>query len=297
MDMTNQTLITLAWELHEQGVPKIHIAQKLRKHRETIILWIQGIETYGLFGFLDRYEQAKKGTRIGRQVDPILKRWVWDIREREMDCCGQKIQYFLKEDHDVSVSVPKIYEILKEKLIIKSKWKKNQARGPIPTAFHAREVVQMDTIDFGELFAFTGIDIFTREADILVTPALTADYGRVFLQQSMDRRFDGHVQFLQNDGGPEFKESFKQHVYEYCDRHRVSRPYKKNEQAYIESFNRTVRKECLGWIKYRLDDLSHCTHLVEQFLDRYHYHRPHMGKGMKPLLTRKETDCRISTEN
>ncbi len=296
MDMINQTLITLAWELHEQGVPKIHIAHRLGKHRETIILWIQGIESYGLLGFLSRYEQAKKGTRIGRQIDPILKRWVWEIREREMDCCGQKIQYFLQEDHDVSVSVPKIYEILKEKLIIKSKWKKNQARGPIPTASCAREVVQMDTIDFGELFAFTGIDIFTREADILVAPALTADYGRVFLQQSMDRRFDGHVQLLQNDGGPEFKESFKQHVHEYCDRHRVSRPYKKNEQAYIESFNRTVRKECLGWTKYRLDDLSRCTHLVEQFLDRYHYHRPHMGKGMKPPLTRKD-DCRISTEN
>ena len=297
MDMTNQTLITLAWELHEQGVPKIHIAQQLGKHRETIILWIQGIESYGLLVFLDRYEHAKRGARTGRQIDPILKRWVWEIREREMDCCGQKIKYFLKEDHDVSISVPKIYEILKEKLIIKSKWKKNQARGPIPTAFHAREVVQMDTIDFGELFTFTGIDIFTREADILVAPALTADYGHQFLQQSMDRRFDGHVELLQNDGGPEFKETFKLHVHEYCNRHRVSRPYKKNEQSYIESFNRTVRKECLGWIKYRMSDLSRCTHLVEQFLDRYHYHRPHMGIGMKPPLTRKETDCRISTEN
>jgi hypothetical protein len=286
MDMINQTLITLAWELHEQGVPKTHIAHRLGKHRETIILWIQGIETYGLLGFLERYDGAKKGARVGRQVDPMLKRWVWSIREREMDCCGQKIQYFLKKDHDVHISVPKIYEILKEKLIIKSKWKKNQARGPIPTASSAREVVQMDTIDFGDLFAFTGIDIFTREADILVTPALTADYGRVFLEQSMSRRFDGHVQLIQNDGGPEFKESFTRHVYEYCDRHRVSRPYKKNEQAYIESFNRTVRKECLGWTKYHIADLSHCTHLVEQFLDRYHYHRPHMGKDMKPLLHR-----------
>ena len=221
---------------------------------------------------------------------------VGDSRKRN-GLLWTKIQYFLKEDHDVSVSVPKIYEILKEKLIIKSKWKKNQARGPVPHALKPREVVQMDTIDFGALFAFTGIDIFTREADILVAPALTADYGCMFLEQSMDRRFDGHVELLQNDGGPEFKDTFKRHVYDYCDRHRVSRPYKKNEQAYIESFNRTVRKECLGWTKYRLDDLSHCTHLVEQFLDRYHYHRPHMGKGMKPLLQRKETDCRISTEN
>ena len=132
--MSNQTLIVLAWELHEQGVPHTHIAQRLNRHRETIILWIQAIKEYGLTSFLERYGQAKKGHRIHRQVDPILKRWIWQIREREMDCCGQKIKYWLDKEHGVSVSVPKIYEILKEKYIVKSKWKKNKARGPVPTA-------------------------------------------------------------------------------------------------------------------------------------------------------------------
>jgi len=286
MDMTNFTLITLAWELHEQGVPKIHIAQKLGKHRETIILWTQGIETYGLLGFLDRYEHAKKVPRIHRQVDPILKRWIWEIREREADCCGEKIQYYLKKEHHIRLAASKIYEILAEKYILRSKWKKNQVRGPIPVATRPREVIQMDTIDFGELFAFTGVDICSREVDIFMAPALTASYGYQFLQQSMKRRFGGHVTLLQTDGGSEFKEEFKSHVGEFCDRHRVARPYKKNEQSHVESFNRTVRKECLGWIKYRTSQLQDCTNLVEAFLDDYHYDRPHMGKGMKPLLIR-----------
>ncbi len=185
-----------------------------------------------------------------------------------------------------SLAASTIYEILAEKYILRSKWKKNQQRGAVPKAIMSREVVQMDTIDFGELFAFTGIDIFTREADIFVAPALTAEHGYQFLKQSMTRRFGGHVQLLQTDGGPEFKETFKSHVHEYCDRHRVARPYKKNEQAYIESFNRTVRKECFGWTKYRIRDQERCTDLVETFLDRYHYDRPHMGKGMQPLLLR-----------
>jgi hypothetical protein len=55
--------------------------------------------------------------------------------------------------------VPKIYEILAEKYVIRSKWKKNQKRGPVPQASQAREVVQLDTIDFGGLFAFTAVDI------------------------------------------------------------------------------------------------------------------------------------------
>jgi len=294
--MTNETLIVLCWELYEQGIPKVRIAQRLGKHRETIHLWIKGINRIGLLGFLDKYKQAKKGERKKRQVDPIVKRRVWEIREREYDCCGQKIQYFLKMEHSVHLSVPKIYEILAEKYVIRSKWKKNKPRGPIPQSVKPRQVIQMDTIDFGGLFAFTAIDTFSKEADIFMAPALTAEYGCKFLYQSMMRRFGGHVNLLQTDGGPEFKAEFKSKVSVFCRRHRIARPYRKNEQSYIESFNRTVRKECLGWQNYRLKDLPECQKMVELFLERYHYHRPHMGLSMRTPL-KKEDDCRISTEN
>lgn len=298
MDMNNLTQITLAWELYGQGIPKIKIAQHLGKHRETVGLWLKATEELGLSGFLSRYEQAKKGPREKRQVNPILKRWVWGIREREFDCCGQKILYFLEKEHQTHLSVPKIYEVLAEKYILKSKWKKNQARGPIPRAGKPREVVQMDTIDFGDIFAFTGIDIFSREADILLAPELTSRFGYQFLEQSMKRRFDGFASLVQTDGGSEFKDEFKLHVREFCDRHRVAHPYRKNEQSYIESFNRTVRKECLGWGKYQTDQLQSCRNMVESFLERYHYHRPHMGIGMRPPLIKiAGADCRISTEN
>lgn len=284
MDMQNTTKITLAWELYQAGVLKQDIAARLEVNRDTVRLWFKGIEQYGLLPFLEIYLNAKKGERRKRQVDPILKRWIWEIRDREKDCCGQKIDYFLFKEHGVSVSVPKIYEILKEKIAIRSKWKKNHSRGPIPKASKPREVVQMDTIDFGEIYAFTAVDIFTREADIFLAPELTSAYGYQFLTQSMKRRFSGYVHLVQTDGGPEFKDEFKNHVHDYCDRHRISRPYRKNEQSYIESFNRSVRKECLGWIKYRSNQLNNCTILVEEFLNRYHYHRPHMGIGMKPPL-------------
>jgi len=291
--MLNETLITLCGELYEQGIPKTRIAQRLRKNRETIHIWIRGIEQHGLLEFLERYRQAKKGVRAKRKANPLVKRWIWEIREREYHCCGQKIQYFLKLEHDIHLSVPKIYEILAEKYVLRSKWQKNKVRGAVPKAFTPREVIQMDTIDFGELYAFTAIDIYTREADILIANELTADLGLQFLNQSMRRRFDGHVKLLQTDGGPEFKAAFESNAPIFCDRHRVARPYRKNEQSYIESFNRTVRKECLGWIKYRATQLSECREMVEVFLERYHYHRPHMGKGMVPPLSHKERDCRI----
>jgi transposase len=286
MDMQNISLITLAWELYESGVGKTHIAEKLGKDRETIRIWIRGIEEVGLLPFLEQYEQAKKGERTKRKIHGQVKQWIWDIREREYDCCGQKVQYFLKKEHDITLSVPAIYDVLNEKFEIKSKWKKGTVViGPVPTAEKKREIVQMDTIDFGEIFAFTAIDIVARDADVLMAPALTSHCGHEFLDFSMKRRFDGHVNLIQTDGGPEFKEEFSDHVLEYCDKRRVSRAYKKNEQSFIESFNRTVRKECLGWQKYRTDQLTECQQLVETFLERYHYHRPHMSLGMTPPLT------------
>ncbi len=287
MGMQNILLITLTWELFESGVPKTHIAKQLNKNRDTISLWITGIKEVGLVPFLEQYEQAKKGDRTKRKIHGQVKIWIWDIREREHDCCGQKVQYFLKKEHGISLSVPAIYEVLNEKFEIKSKWKKGTVIiGPAPTAEKKREIVQMDTIDFGDIFAFTAVDIIAKDADVFMAPNLTSHQGHEFLDFSMPRRFDGYVKLIQTDGGPEFKEEFSDHVLEYCDKRRVSRSYKKNEQSFIESFNRTVRKECLGWQKYRTDQLIECQGLVETFLERYHYHRPHMGLGMKPPLTK-----------
>lgn len=284
MDVKQTTKIVLAWELFEEEIAKNHIAKQLGIHRETVGIWIGGIAKIGLKEFLDSYARAKKGERKQRQVDPILKRRIWSIRRREKDCCGQKIQYFLEKEYGVRPSVSKIYEILAEKYVIKSKWKKNMMSGPVPQASKAREVIQMDTIDFGDVFAFTAVDIFSREADVFLAPELTAFYGYEFLRYSMQRRFNSFSKLIQTDGGPEFKDEFKKHVLEYTKRHRISHPYKKNEQSYIESFNRTVRKECLGWNKYNTQEIPELKGYVEEFLDRYHYHRPHIGCGMKPPL-------------
>lgn len=286
MEEVNQlTKITIAWELFEQDIPKSHIAKQLEVTRETVHLWIKGIEEYGLLEFLDKYFKAKKGQRIKRQIDPILKRRIWKIRDREMDCCGQKIKYFLQKEYGSSPAVSKIYEILAEKYKLKSKWKHNQARGTIPKANKPREVVQMDTVDFGAVFAFTGVDIFSKEAVVKLYPSLTAKDGLDFLEYSFNSTYK-HVDLLQTDGGSEFKAEFRSNVFHFADRFRISRPYKKNEQSYIESFNRTVRKECLGWSKYQPHQIPELTIVVDQFLDRYHYHRPHIGLGMKIPLER-----------
>lgn len=285
MEMNKSTEVVLAWELYEQGMSKSAISRQLGRHRETVILWIQGIERSGLKGYLDKAHRACKVPRPSRQVDALVKRYIWTIREREEQCCGQKIAYFLEREHDVKLSVPKIYEVLAEKYVLRSRKPRYQQRGCVPQAHAARQVVQVDTVHFGQVFAFTAVDIFSREADVILRSNVTADDGVVFLRIAMARRFNSHVELLQSDGGPEFKGEFALRVLLFCDRHRIARPYKKNEQAHIESFNRTLRKECLGWSKYRPHQIPVLQERVETFLQRYHYHRPHLAfEPMRPPI-------------
>ena len=287
MRMEKATEIILAWELYEQGLSKSAIARRLGRNRETVITWIKGVESQGLKPFLQASQNACKVPRPARQVDPLVKRWIWQIREREEQCCGQKIAYFLQKEHGVKLSVPKIYEVLAQKYVLRAKRHKNQVRGEVPKANAPRQVVQMDTVSFGGLYAFTAVDIFSREADVLLRPALTAEQGTAFLHRCMRRRFNRFVEIVQTDGGSEFEAEFARQVWSYCSQHRLARPYKKNEQAHIESFNRTLRRECLGWGKYQPEDEKRLFGRVEAFLERYHYHRPHLAfEPMRPPLTK-----------
>jgi len=285
MDVQNIMKIALAWELCQEGVPQVHIAREIGVDRVTVYRWLTGVRQAGdLEAFLDRYLVAKKGPRKKRKVDGLLKAQVWSLREERRGCCGQKIQYFLERDYGVRLGIRQIYQILGEKYILRTRWKKNQKRGPVPGAEAPREVLQMDTVDFGEVFAFTGVDIFSKEVDVLLRPSLTGYDGYLFLKLSMRRRFGSHAGTIQTDGGPEFKDEFRRHVLEYAERHRLARPYRKNEQSFIESFNRSLRKECLGWAHYKAKELPALTKEVEAYLEYYHKERPHLSLGMRPPL-------------
>jgi len=76
----------------------------------------------------------------------------------------------------------------------------------------------------------------------------------------------------------------------YAQRHRVAKPYRKNEQAFVESFHRTLRKECLGWCKYKLSEMEELQKEVREYLGYYHYERPHLGLDMRTPLS---PICRI----
>lgn len=82
MEMLNTTKIVMAWKLLEEGVPQIHIAKRLEVNKDTVRSWVKGLKESGLSVFLDQYQNAKKGPRVKRHLDPRIKIWGWKIRER-----------------------------------------------------------------------------------------------------------------------------------------------------------------------------------------------------------------------
>lgn len=276
--MDKITKIHVCWNLYREGVSPEKIPKRIGVNRATVYRWLKGIKQKGIREFIREYKNAKKGRRR-RKIDPVLRARIYRIREEKRQCCGEKIQYFLEKEYEQTVSVSTIYRVLNLKYKLRSKWKKNQKRGPVLKGQKPREVIQVDTVNFGGIFAFTAIDTYTREASIILKTNLEAQSGEEALVEQL--KFFGKVENIQRDGGSEFKKEWEELARKEAERIRTAKPYKKNEQAFIERFNGILRKECLGYAKYTKKDLPYLYKEIHEFLNYYHYERPHLSLNMQ----------------
>lgn len=271
--MGSVTRWELAWELHLADMEPAKIGERVGRDRATVYRWLAGITTYGIREFVRR-KRAAYQRRQPRKVVGEVARLTKQIR-RKYGWCGQKIRKELSVNHEIRISLPTIYRILKEEFKIGSAWRKYKQRGHPPKASKPREIVQHDTVVFGGLFAHTSIDVFTKEPSVVMVTDLTSATGVAALKQQ-DAHL-GHADLQQSDEGPEFKGEYPATVEQLGSTHRYSRPYKKNDQSYIENFNRSLRKECLGWGSYTKADRARIQAKVNTFVHHFVHERWHMG--------------------
>ena len=151
----------------------------------------------------------------------------------------------------------------------------HKLRGKAPEANQPREVIQHDTVDFGELFAHTSIDIFTKEPVAVIVDNLGSETGVEAFQKQ--KSFYGKTDLHQSDEGSEFKGNYTASVEASGSKHRFARPYRKNDQAFIENFNRSLRKECLGWVKYKKEEKREIQKMADEYVKHFIYRCWHMG--------------------
>lgn len=271
--MDRYTKFEVAWELHLAGLKPSAIGERVNRDRATVYRWIDQIKILGIREFIRRKKECKR-RRQKRKITGSVPAKIKFIRS-ETGWCGQKIAKELLENHGVKVSVPTIYRVLKPDFELGAASKPHQFRGEAPKATNPREVIQHDTVNFGELFAHTSIDVFTKEPAVVIVDNLESETGvKAFNQQ---KSFYGPAKLHQTDEGSEFKGNYPASVEKAGSQHRFARPYKKNDQAFIENFNRSLRSECLGWVKYKKEEKAIVQKMVDEYLHRFINRRWHMG--------------------
>lgn len=275
--MDSVTQIRVAWALHRKNVPVAEIGQEVGRHRATVYRWLKGIGRYGIEGYIRHYQGAKKGRRV-RKTHPYVEQRVLSIRRAYRECCGQKIVYLLKQE-GIELSVSTVYRILNKHLKGLRKHTRTARGQPAQQGCCPRDVVQMDTLDLGEIYAFTAIDTYSKEAVVVMRPALTAQDGQQALAV-IAQRF-GPMRVLQTDGGSEFEKEFAEAVHLHAQQHVIARPYRKNDQAFIECFNGTLRREEFGRTPFKRSDLALAQQRADAYLAYYHHQRPHLALDMK----------------
>lgn len=275
--MNNISVYEMAWGLFSARVKPEEIGKSVGKDRSTIYRWLKGIKYRGIRRFVAEKKTAKR-SRKRKSLDTLTVVRIKAIRD-QYGWCGEKIAFWLEEKYGKKVAVKSIYRVLARYYNLRSKWKKNKYRGKPPKAEKPRDVIQADTVDLGELFAYTAVDLCSREASVVIGDSLESQESASLLPDWI-KPF-GAVSIWQSDEGSEFKDKFAKAVKYYSQRHRYSRPGKKNDQAYIESFNRTFRKQCVGWRKYKRKDKPMVEEMVKKFLILYNTIQPHLGINLR----------------
>ena len=285
--MRTLTHYEVAWNMHQAKININQISLALDKHRATIYRWIRDIKLIGIRKFLKLKKTAKHRRQRSCIPEHIVQKIV-DIRN-EFGWCGAKIKKELYESYSISLALSTIYRYLHKRFTKAAvgikRYNKHQA---LVTASSPREVVEHDTVDLGgkknKVYAYTAIDIFTKEPSVIIASDLTMETGaKTFKAQ---KQFYGHVALHQSDNGSEFQSVFKDAVEATGSNHRYSRPYKKNEQSHIENFNKSLRNECFPGAEYNEQDIPKLQQMANAYTNHYIERRWHMG--LPDMMTPKQ---------
>ncbi len=213
-------------------------------------------------------EIANARVRYGyRKIRVLLIREGWKV--------GKKLVYRLYREEGLTLrSRPKARRV--------SAHRPQRPRAERPNQIWSMDFVSDQYSTGGRFRALTVVDIFTREClAIEVGRCLKGEDMVRVLQQLQQQR--GLPQVLFCDNGSEFT-SQAMDLWAYCHKVTIdfSRPGKPTDNAFVESFNGTLRSECLDahWFQGPADAAS----LIESWRREYNECRPHRALGDRTPL-------------
>jgi len=197
--------------------------------------------------------------------------------------CAEIIHYKLAKE-GINISLSSIKRVIKRNELWRKKrrYRWNEKR-PLPTA--PGELIQTDTVHYvnplnhSKMYICTVIDLYTRMAYAKISPNLS-EKGAAETIFEAQKFMSFPFKMVQSDNGAEFQNHFQGRLNSKGIKTRHSRVRHPNDDAHIERFNRTLRKECIG--QYNPNkNINFIDHKLNRFIRYYNYDRIHLGIGLK----------------
>lgn len=204
------------------------------------------------------------------------------VRQRKYEC-AEIIHYKLAKE-GINISLSSIKRVIKRNELWRKKrrYRWNEKR-PLPTA--PGELIQTDTVHYvnplnhSKMYIYTVIDLYTRMAYAKISPNLS-EKGAAETIFEAQKFMSFPFKMVQSDNGAEFQNHFQGRLNSKGIKTRHSRVRHPNDDAHIERFNRTLRKECIG--QYNPNkNINFIDHKLNRFIRYYNYDRIHLGIGLK----------------
>lgn len=195
--------------MHQAGIIIEDMAKVVKRHRATIFRWLAQMKRIGIKEFLRLKRECKQRRPRARTPEWIIQLLI--DRRSTYAWCGQKLRKELAERHGIFLGLSTIYRWLHHRLtktaVGVQHYTKHQA---LVRASAPREVIEHDTVDLGGLYAYTAIDIYSKEVSVFIGTDLTMGTGAT--------AFAYHTQTFswarlhQSDNGSEFQSAFVETV-------------------------------------------------------------------------------------
>lgn len=212
-------------------------------------------------------EMAAARTHAGyRQLHVYLKREGWLVNHKRL------YRLYVEEGLGIRRKRPRRRRSAARRV--------EQPRPAAPNETWAMDFMHDTLADGKRLRVLTIVDAYTRECVALEAAHSFRGGDVARILSTAGKKYGGLPERIRVDNGTEFT-SRALDAWAYWNRVELvfSRPGKPVDNAFVESFNATVRRECLSQHWFR--DLHDAEEIIGRWRDEYNNVRPHSSLGLK----------------
>jgi len=262
------------------GLSVAQAARQMGVHRSTVWRWLRRWKELELHHHSFLPTNSSRPHSHPRQLSEAIIRRIVALREQWKRCAGY-IHALLKRE-GIMVSLASVSRVLARHKL-SSRWhgqqgKQRRRRMPRPKVAAPGSFLQMDTIHFADwktrqrYYVYTLIDLKSRWTYAEYSDRISPERTNGFVLSAL-KHVPFKVALIQTDNGQEFGKACEKYLNAHGITQRRIRLGKKNDNAHIERFNRTIQDECLG--RWPSEDGIQAR--LTAYLDFYNTVRLHSG--------------------